>query len=816
MSPFARMLASLGRFQREARARRVPQAALAYAALAWLTLQVGDILFPLLGLPETSMRVLIVLLSLGFPTTLALAWYFDLTPGGLRRDLADAHGPDTDSPHVAALLLLQPVDEASPLPAPLRHRLRGFNCLRVELEPNGLAAEFRSARDALDAALSALADYGATLRAGLAVGEVVRAFGQFSGATLQDVDAIARLAPPGGLAATSALHYSAITRLMPELAGRMRPSTRQRRAGEPHAWTAGPEDIATLPSPAAHGDPGEAGTPSTVRRGLLLAITLAILLAILATLWLDGAPGPGPPADTSIAVLPFGTHDSLPEDAWFAEGLADELFDALSRVEGLRLASRHSSYALRGEALDARQIGQRLDVATVLSASVRRDGRQLRIAAQLADTRSGYTLWSASYDRELIDVFTVQRDIARQVVRALLGVLPGEAGPMAERLAVTDDPGAYEAYLRGRQLLARRSSDGTLGEAIEWFGKALAIDPRMAHALAGVCIAETRRAERSRDAAARERADEACRRAMTAGPESGEVSLAQGHLLRLNGDLEAAAERFSHALGELPLRAEAFIGLAQTESAAGHDALAREYFLRARDADTGNWRTHHAFGVFLQERGEAAEAIEAFRTAIRLAPDDAVSPWNNLGTAYLLAGDYERAADAFQHAVAIEPIHSALSNLGTIRYYQRDYTAAAEHFRRAAALTPADYRTWGNLGDALRAGTGHGQESFAAYRRAEELATAWFRTRPEDAEVMAAVAWYRANLGQAEQALALSLRAMTMAPDNPRVARRAALVHARLGDTDAARVHLGRALSLGIGRRALEAEPLLEPLLPET
>jgi TolB-like protein/Flp pilus assembly protein TadD len=815
MSRAARWLASVGRFLHQARLRRVPQVVLAYLALAWLLLQVGNVLFDSLGLPGESMRILFAALLIGFPLAVALAWVFDLTPQGLRRDIVDAAIPESDAPHVAAMLVIQPSPAHDQLPAGVRRVLAAFHCRRIEVESPALCAEFGSARQALDAALSLLLEHGNHIRIGGAVGEVARAYGHFAGAAAQDVHAIARLAPAGGLAVTSALRYSALARLHPELSALMIPDGGEHAPGEAHAWIAGPSEIARIEPPVDPGEPESGDAARSSYTGLMVGIAGALVLGLGVALWMRGLEPPlAALHESSIAIMPFTSLSDDPADGYFAQGLADEMHGALTLVEGISLASRRSVYALTDDQIDVRGLGERLNVANVLSASVRREGNRLRVMARLDDTRTGYTRWASSYDREVDDVFAVQRDIAAKVVEAMLGVLPRDPQRISERLAVTANVPAFEHYLRGRQHLERRASETSLADAVASFRSALAEDPGFARAHAGICSAEVRRFERSRDVLALERAELACAQAMASEPGLPVVSLARANLANARGEREEAAELFTLALEDPEIRTDTYLGLADLQLRAGLTDLGLQYLKRAHEADPGYWRVHMALASVHQHNGDLEGAAASFLTAVSLAPDDANAPWNNLGTVRMAQGDYVRAEEAFHQSVRIEPQHSALSNLGTLRYFDRDYHAAAEFYRQAAGTEAADYRNWGNLADALSAANAPDQEVHAAYRQAAERARGWIAARAGDHAARAALAWYLANLGDDREALTLSLEAQAAAGDQPGILYRAALVHARVGHTDAASQWLQQALDAGYPRHWIEASPLLAPLLP--
>jgi TolB-like protein/Tfp pilus assembly protein PilF len=199
----------------------------------------------------------------------------------------------------------------------------------------------------------------------------------------------------------------------------------------------------------------------------------------------DVASGGGKAAagrEKSIAVLPF-ENQSGADDEFFADGVTDEILNALAQVEGLRVAARASCFAFKGRREDLRAIGEKLDVTTVLEGTVRRAGSRLRITVQLANAADGYQLWSERYDREMTDVFAVQDEIAGAIATRLRGTMHAEADRSRAR-GGTKNLEAYELVLRGRALLIKRGR--FMLPAIALFEKAIAIDPQYAEPLASL------------------------------------------------------------------------------------------------------------------------------------------------------------------------------------------------------------------------------------------------------------------------------------------------------------------------------------------
>jgi TolB-like protein len=228
-------------------------------------------------------------------------------------------------------------------------------------------------------------------------------------------------------------------------------------------------------------------------------VTIALLLCAMAYLMLDrfvlespvpssaeevGA-SPAPAAEpNSIAVLPFNDLSPEGDQAYFSDGIAEELLNLLVRVDGLKVASRTSSFAYKGQNRNVPEIAAELKVANILEGSVRKAGNRVRITAQLIDTRNDRHLWSDTFDRELVDIFAIQDEIATAIVSALKNQLGVQAAPEAiEVKAVTENLDAYDLYLKGRNLFIARQS---LDEAIRLFEQAIELDPAYAQAWEGL------------------------------------------------------------------------------------------------------------------------------------------------------------------------------------------------------------------------------------------------------------------------------------------------------------------------------------------
>jgi adenylate cyclase len=194
-----------------------------------------------------------------------------------------------------------------------------------------------------------------------------------------------------------------------------------------------------------------------------------------------------PVDDRSIAVLPFADLSADQDQQYFTDGLSEELLNLLVRVDGLRVASRTSSFAFRGSTLGIPAISQELNVGHVLEGSVRKDGTRIRITAQLIESGSDTHLWSENFDRELTDIFAIQDEIANAIVSALAGKMGMTDERVVKVEAVTENLDAYEMYLTARELFILRDK---LPESIRLFNKAIELDPGFARAWEGLAAVE--------------------------------------------------------------------------------------------------------------------------------------------------------------------------------------------------------------------------------------------------------------------------------------------------------------------------------------
>jgi serine/threonine-protein kinase len=360
----------------------------------------------------------------------------------------------------------------------------------------------------------------------------------------------------------------------------------------------------------------------------------------------------------SIAVLPFVNASPDSENEYLSDGITDELIDALTQVEGLRVASRTSVFALKGTQQDVRAIGALLGVSAILEGTVRKAGERLRITARLTSVADGGHLWSERYDRNLGDVFAVQDEIAQTIVSTLRGTWLAEL-PDPARRRYTEDVEAYSLYLKGRYAWNKRTSEGVT-EAIALFEQAIARDSRYALAYTGLADAFALHVD-YRSVPVAEGFERAKVLARTA--------------LELDERLAEAHSSLAWCL---------FIYDWDFESAAAE-------FRRAIELDPGYASAHQWYAFLLAATGRVDEALIEGHTAQELDPAS-ISIRRCLGWLYYYARRYERARYHAERAVAMNPgAEESYRVLGLSLALQGSLDEAEAAFRQGIVRAPVAY-----------------------------------------------------------------------------------------------------------------------------
>ena len=460
----------------------------------------------------------------------------------------------------------------------------------------------------------------------------------------------------------------------------------------------------------------------TARIGALAVVGLVAVVAAIA-LWPRAQDGPtqvsssgsgaGVSIERSIAVLPFANLSDDKNNEFFSDGLAEELLNLLAKIPGLHVAARTSSFHFKGHTGSVAEIGEQLNVATILEGSVRRSGNRVRVTAQLVKAADGFHMWSDTYDRELDDIFAIQEEIATQVVEALKITLMGEdATKLAQR--PTDNVEAYDAYLLGLQRMARRQSDA-LQEAAAYYERAVGLDPGFAQAYAQLGVTYLLLEDYGGMAAgeAQAAAADMIGRALEIDDQLSEAYGALGLLKSNKGELEEAEKAYQRAIELNPNHALAHMWYATLMRGKDHDR-AWELINKSLELDPLSAVANTNVGYWLVDDGKLNEAVKQFQHVIEIEPGSPLG-YSGLTRAYDVAGKPDEALEWMRKTVEVDPASlTRRMDLGWTLYQNGRTEDAVETFDGIIAMQPGFagpygaiatiHRSRGRLADAVRWG----------------------------------------------------------------------------------------------------------------
>jgi adenylate cyclase len=496
-------------------------------------------------------------------------------------------------------------------PAVARHNGRV-----VKLIGDGTLVEFGSVVDAVKCALAlqtAAADRGGqsaggniTLRIGINLGDVIIDGDDIYGDGVNIAARLEPLAQPGGICVSSIVNESVGNRI--DISFEDGGEVKVKNVDRPlRIWKWAPGDGSVKPGPTA-------------------------------------GPAPKPLRETpSIAVLPFVNMSGDPEQEYFSDGITEDIITDLSKVAGLLVIARNSSFTYKGKSVDIRTVGRELDVHSVLEGSIRRSGNRVRITAQLIDAASAGHLWAERYDRDLTDIFAVQDEVTRHIVGALkIALSPAEAALLAG--SGTTHVDAHDCFLRGRELLiGSTKTRETFDQANAFFRQAIERDPSYAGPYAGLSVLYV--------------LDHQNR-----WSDDPDRSLTEAGRLAEQAIEKNPNEPLAHFAASLVAMNGKDLARCRTETEA---ALA---------LNPNYGPAYSTRGIIHIFSGEPLAAIPFIERGMRLDPAYSQQYLHFLGVAYLVAGKYETASVVFKQRVLLVPetdltrafLASALGHLGQI------------------------------------------------------------------------------------------------------------------------------------------------------
>jgi TolB-like protein/Tfp pilus assembly protein PilF len=666
-------------FFAELKRRNVYKVAVAYAIVGWLLIQIATQVFPFFEIPNWGVRLVVLLLILGFPVALILSWAFEITPEGIRRERDVASGGSIT-----------------------RHTGRKLVAITAVL---------------------------AVIAAGLFVFRLV--------------------------------------------------GTDRRAVRSDETTDAGRRSAASLPIP-----------------------------------------------EKSIAVLPFENLSSDKENAYFAEGIQDEILTRLSKIADLKVISRTSTERYKSAPENLREIARQLGVAHILEGRVQRSGDAVRVNVQLIKAANDSHLWADTFDRKLTDIFSVESEVAKAIADQLRAHLTGREEQVIAAKP-TDNPEAYDAYLRGLAYTLKTATTpaNALG-AQKYLREAVRLDPKFALSWALLSYVDSRgyfSESLQPTVALREEARQAAETALTLQPNLGEAVLAKGayHYFCLK-DYDTAVRYFEQARQFLPNSSRISESLAYVARRRGQWDRSESYFNEAERLDPRNvyLLTQHAYSYICLRR--FPEALRKLDQVLNITPDDVDTLATKAGIAQA-EGDLPRAS------ALLAPLHPNADDASALE--TQVYQAILE--RRPAQIVPRLKEilakpdpALGFVYGALRFDLGWAQEvagdhdaAQESWRQARSELESFLKEQPENYQLIGVLALTNMGLGDKAAALALAERAMVANPiqkdplTGPVQIEILARVAARLGESDRAIAALQKLLSIPYESALAAGVPLTPALL---
>jgi TolB-like protein/Flp pilus assembly protein TadD len=570
-------------------------------------------------------------------------------------------------------------------------------------------------------------------------------------------------------------------------------------------------------------------------RNITLLVGSGVLVSAIAGFFLLPRAG-ATKMDKSIAVLPFVNFSDKPENAYFADGIQDDILTNLSKIGDLKVISRTSVMAYRGKTKGVRQIGKELGVSAILEGSVRREGNRVRVNVQLINAANDQHIWAEDYDRDLTDVFAIQTDLAQKIAHELQAQLsPSEQEQLTRK--PTENGEAYLAFVEAHNLHASLEDRGKLKQAAQLYDRAIQLDPKFVLAIANLSILhswiyhnfEPTDAERD---LAKQHAD----RALALAPDLPEAHLARGYSLYYGErDFEGALAEFGIAQRGLPNDSNIYlvIGAIQRRQGKWQESTANlEKAVSLNPNET--WPLQNLFFNFQMERNFDA-ANRVIDRALAINPTS-FSLWSLKAKLAIAArGDLsvaENGLTRFEQARAggklkdPDPETVAEMALGKayVAMWQHNYSEVLDALRRLPRET-LTAKPQGLVEACLLEGVAHerlGQtaEARPAFSQAKEAAETAVREAPNEPSRHAALARTLAHLGEKDAAIAEAKRAMELRPESadafegPGIKQALAEVYVVTGENAKAIEVLDELLSRpsDVTVAALKLDPTWDPL----
>ena len=574
------------------------------------------------------------------------------------------------------------------------------------------------------------------------------------------------------------------------------------------------QGVRATPAPAVPG--------SHRRRNIVMLVATGVIISAAAGFFLLPRVS-AHKCDKSIAVLPFENLSDEKENAYFADGIQDDVLTNLSKIGDLKVISRTSVMPYRGKASNVREIGKALGVGAILEGSVRRIGNRVRVNVQLINADTDEHMWAEDYDRDLTDVFAIQTDLAQQIVRELQAKLsPMEKAQIEKK--PTQNPEAYLAFVRGHDLSTRPDKLRTdTEESEQQFERATRLDPEFAAAFAALAWIEDWIYHTFDPTPARkEKARGAAQEAIRLQPDLPEAHLALGfYYYYCERDYQNALKEFAIAKLSLPNSAEVYMAIASIERRQGKWAQSTANFEKAASLSpkdsfilvnlADNYRANKDF--------ESADKI--FDRAIEAAPNSLNARAAKAMLAFEWKGDLSMMEeDLADMPPGVDP--EGLVTYGRVQLLmlQRKFPEALAVLKQLSPDLPHDSKPREFFEGAIYAFLNDKEKSRSAFEHARPIVEKSLREAPSDAFRHALLGQILAGLGEKDAAIAEGKRAVDLLPESedalegPKATLELAKIYTWTGETDQALLLLDHSLSTpsGITVSSLKIDPVWDPL----
>jgi serine/threonine-protein kinase len=558
------------------------------------------------------------------------------------------------------------------------------------------------------------------------------------------------------------------------------------------------------------------------RRNIMVLVATGVIVSVAAGFFLLPRVS-ARKIDKSIAVLPFENLSDEKENAYFADGIQDDVLTNLSKVGDLKVISRTSVMPYRGKASNVREIGKALGVATILEGSVRRVGNRVRVNVQLINADTDEHVWAEDYDRDLTDVFAIQTDLAQKIVSELQAKLsPAEKAQIERR--PTQNGEAYLAFVQAHDLFTRSDKfRGDTEKAEQLFEKATKLDPSFAEAFAGLAWIEDWMYHFFDPTSVRkEKARVAAEEALRLQPNLPEAHLALGfYHYYCERDYQSALNEFAIAKLSLPNSAEVYMAIGAIERRQGKWAQStanlekaaslspKDSFILVNLAD--NYRANKNF--------ETADKV--FDRAIEAAPNS-LSPRVEKA---MLAIDWKGDLSMMERALAQAPSGTDPEGLVTfgrvqLLMLQRKFPEALAVLQQSPQAVHHDDKPREYLEGAIYTFSNDKEKARSAFGRARSIAEGAVRESPDDASRHVTLGLILAGLDQKETAIAEGKRAVELLPesqdafDGPNTTLGLAKIYTWTGQPSQAFQLLEHSLNSpnGVTVPSLKLDPIWDPL----